>query len=242
MRRMELQRFPTADELADRAAELILDSATKAVALRGRFVWALAGGQTPRATYARLTQADLSGRFPWRDTFIVWTDERCVPPDDPGSNYRMVREMLLDRAPVPADNVLRIRGEDCPLAEDERYEAALRRLLNDAAGQGRIDLALLGVGADGHTASLFPGAVTLAEQRRWVVPAVGPPPYVRRITLTLPLLNASRRVVVLATGPSKAAVVRSVRVGGPEAQNWPISLVRPHSGDLVWLVDAAAFG
>jgi 6-phosphogluconolactonase len=177
--------------------------------------------------------------MPWRDTFVLWTDERCVPPDNPGCNYRMACEALLDRVPIPADNLLRIRGERCALAEDTHYERALHRLLGP---DGRIDLTLLGVGTDGHTASLFPNAPAVIERERWVLPTEGPPPYPRRITLTLPILNASRAVLVLVAGQEKSHIVAAVRSGKAAGLNWPILRVEPRDGPAVWLVDAAAWG
>lgn len=236
---IELHRFETPDEAAEAAAVRIAAAATDAVTARGRFIWALSGGNTPRLTYKRLAENDMRGRIPWRDTFVLWTDERCVPPDDAGSNYGMARELLLDHVPLPADNIIRVRGERCPLAEDEHYEQAIHRLLGET---GRIDLTLLGVGNDGHTASLFPGGATLAERHRWVLPATGPDPYPHRITLTLPLINASRTVIVLAIGAEKRAIVEHV-AGKREVPGaaWPILAVRPVDGPPVWLVDSAAF-
>ncbi len=236
---IDLRQFETPEALADEAAARILRAADEAIAERGRFTWALCGGQTPRQTYQRLSRPDLRGRMQWRDTLVLWTDERCVPPDDEGSNYRTASEALLDHVPIPADNILRIRGEDCALAEDQRYERALHRLLGSPPRGGRIDLVLLGVGTDGHTASLFPRSVALAERQRWVLPTIGPEPYPHRITLTLPILNAARSVVVLATGRQKAPVVRAV-VRGEADPAWPIAAIRPRDGGPAWLVDREA--
>ncbi len=216
---------------------MVAAAAAGSVAERGRFILALSGGDTPRATYRRLAQGGLRDEISWCDVLVIWTDERCVPPHDPGSNYRMARETLLDHVPIPADNILRIRGEDCALAEDQRYERALHRLLAERGGAA-IDMMLLGVGSDGHTASLFPRSPALAERRRWVLPALGPEPYPHRITLTLPIINASRRIVVLATGQAKAGIVQAVREGRPDP-TWPISHVGGDSTPL-WLVDSEA--
>lgn len=235
----ELQRFDGPENVAEEAASRIVRAANEAVASRGRFILAVTGGQTPILTYRRLARSRFREAMPWAETLVVWTDERCVPPESEGSNYRMVRESLLDHVPLPADNILRIRGEDCALSEDLRYERALHRLLASAPGNNRIDLMLLGVGEDGHTASLFPRAVTLAERQRWVLPAVGPEPYPHRITLTLPMINASRTILVLATGVGKAPVVSRVFAGTCDPL-WPIASVRPSEGDLVWLADRAA--
>jgi 6-phosphogluconolactonase len=236
----DIQRFETPEDVAREAARRIVDAADAAIAERGRFILALSGGETPRLTYGCLAHADMRDEMRWADTILLWSDERCVPPDDDGSNYRMAREALLDHVSIPADNILRIRGEGCPIAEDERYERALHRLLDAPPTAGRIDLMLLGVGADGHTASLFPNSPALVERRRWVLPATGPAPYPRRITLTLPIVNASRNVIVLATGAQKAHIVRALLDGSVEAMRWPIALVQPHDGRALWLVDRAA--
>ncbi len=235
-----VRRLDSASAVAEEAAALIVRAAEAAIGARGRFIFALSGGRTPELAYRRLAEEGLRHRIAWSDTLILWTDERCVPPDDRGSNYRMAREALLDHVPLPADNILRIRGEDCALAEDQRYERALHRLLGPGGSEGRIDLVLLGVGADGHTASLFPRAPSLAERQRWVLPVVGPEPYPRRITLTLPVINAAREVVVLATGAEKAGVVSRVAKGEGDPM-WPILGVRPRDGGPRWLVDRDAW-
>lgn len=236
---IDLYRFDTPSAVAEGAAALIARLAKDAVAARGCFVWALSGGNTPRPTYERLAQPDMRNQFPWRETFVLWTDERCVGPDDPGANYRMAAEALLDHVPLPGDNILRIRGEDCTLSEDQRYEQVLHRLLMNSTQAGRLDLALLGCGVDGHTASLFPHAVALAERERWVLPAVGPEPYPHRITLTLPILNTARNVVVLATGKPKARVVGAI-ARGQGNPDWPILAIQPRDGGPTWLVDRDA--
>ena len=238
---IEVHRLETPEDVAVEAAGRIVEAADAAIAQRGRFILALSGGETPRLAYRRLAHPEMRNAMRWADTVLLWSDERCVPPDDEGSNYRMAREALLDHVPIPADNILRIRGESCPIAEDERYERALHRLLDAPPTDGRIDLMLLGVGTDGHTASLFPNSPALIERRRWVLPVAGPPPYSRRITLTFPIINASRAVIVLATGSRKAPIVRTLLDGPAEAAaRWPIASVRPRDGVAVWLVDRAA--
>jgi 6-phosphogluconolactonase len=236
---IDLHGFETPEAVAEEAAARIMQAATDSVAQRGRFVLALSGGETPKLTYQRLAQPDLRDKVPWRETLIVWTDERCLPPEHQASNYRMASEALLDHIPLPADNVLRIRGEECMISEDQRYEQALHRLLDFGGHEAPIDLMLLGVGTDGHTASLFPNSVALVERERWVLPSVGPQPYPQRITLTLPIINATRSVLILATGERKAPIIQAMREGKADPK-WPITLVKPHRGGPTWLVDRAA--
>jgi 6-phosphogluconolactonase len=217
-----------AAEFAQRAAALIEEEIRGALAARGACRLALAGGETPRAIYAALP-SDL----PWDRVWITFGDERCVPPNHADSNYRMAREALLDR--VPAAHVFRIRGEISQEAAAAEYE---QLLAVEAArtGEARFvhDLILLGMGEDGHTASLFPGMETLRETVRNVVPAFGPKPPPQRVTMTLPLLNAARKVFFIAKGAGKADILRQVLSGDPA---FPSALVKPAQGEVAWLVN-----
>ncbi|OGK98545.1 MAG: 6-phosphogluconolactonase [Candidatus Rokubacteria bacterium RIFCSPHIGHO2_12_FULL_73_22] len=226
--------------LAETAAQLVADVAAEAVDARGRFSLVLAGGATPRATYARLAQPPFRDRVAWERTWIFFGDERAVPPEHPESNYRMAFEALLARVPVPPAQVFRIRAE----AEDTDAAAAeYARTLGEAFGTRRgtlprFDLVLLGLGVDGHTASLFPGSPVVREVFRAVAAVHAAAAVIpERITLTLPALNAAARVAFLVAGPEKAKVVRAV-LG--EQASLPAALVRPEDGALVWLLDRAA--
>ncbi|HEV7404597.1 MAG TPA: 6-phosphogluconolactonase [Chthoniobacteraceae bacterium] len=214
-------------EFATRSAALIEEEIRAAIAARGACRLALAGGETPRAIYAALP-VDL----PWEKVWITFGDERCVPPDDKDSNYKMARESLLDR--VPTAHVLRIRGEIPQEPAAAEYE---QLLAVEAArtGEARFvhDLILLGMGEDGHTASLFPGMETLKETVRSVLPAHGPKPPPQRVTMTLPLLNAARKVFFLAKGAGKAEMLRRVLSGDPSL---PSALVHPAQGEVAWLL------
>lgn len=231
---------PDAAALAEEAAHRFAALAEAAVAARGRFSAALSGGATPGALYRLLAAEPYRARLPWAQIHLFWADERCVPPDDPGSNYRLVAETLLTGAPIPPDNIHRMRGEWEPERAAHDYEHMLRAFFGD--GPPRFDLALLGLGKDGHTASLFPGADTLAETERLVVHAVAAyeerPAW--RITLTLPALNAARRVLFLVSGAEKAAIVRTVFEDA--AARLPAQRVRPTEGRVVWLLDASLTG
>ncbi len=227
---MKLVRFDTQEALVDRAAERVVRIGAEAIRERGRFLVALSGGDTPRPLYERLAA---SAELDWAAIDFFWADEWCVPPTDPRSNVRSAREALLDRVPIPADRIHRIAGELDPLAAADAYEIGLRRVLG---ADGRLDLILLGIGADGHTASLFPRHQALTETGRWIVPvhASADPPW--RVTMTLPLLNAARHVLFLVGGAEKAAAVRDVVDGKP----LPASMVRPTDGTVTLLVDEDA--
>ena len=200
---------------------------------------ALAGGSTPRPAYealaadARVTPRD------WARIHLAFGDERVVPPDDPASNYHMVREALLDRVPIPAANVHRIRGEEAAPVAAKAYERELHDLL---APDGRFDLVLLGLGADGHTASLFPMQPAVHERSRWVLPVSGIAGRTDRVTLTPVVLNAARAVLFLVTGEAKSETLRAVLEGAPDPDRLPAQVVRPEAGQVSWLVDEGAVG
>lgn len=207
-----------------------------AAAPSGRFSVALAGGRTPQPLHALLADPREPYRdaLPWALTHVFFGDERSVPPDDPASNYGAARDALLSRVPLPPGNVHRIRGEDDAGAAARAYEEELRRVLGPAA---RLDLVLLGLGADGHTASLFPGSPALEERTRLVAAPFVPSLGARRITLTLPALSAAARVVFLVSGAEKADALRRVLAGAAEL---PAARVRPREGAALFLADRAA--
>ncbi len=220
---------PQAEELAWIAAKHIVALAAEAIERRGRFIVALSGGSTPRPTYALLAEEPFSSQIDWSRVHLGWGDERCVPPTHPDSNYRMAREALLDHVDIPAENIHRIRGELGAV----RAAAAYRAELDDLLGQdGRFDLILLGMGADGHTASLFPGTPALAERQKTVVAVHVEELDAWRVTLTLPVINSARHVTFLVSGASKAEALARVRDGEP----LPAGLVQPR-GQLIWIVD-----
>jgi 6-phosphogluconolactonase len=186
--------------------------------------------------YALLATDAYAARVSWARVHVFWSDERCVPPADPSSNYRMAREALLDRVAIPAANVHRIAGE----AEPDRAAAAYEDELKQCLGDGRFDLVLLGMGKDGHTASLFPGTAAIGETRKWVVAVevTAVPPW--RITLTPPPINAAAAVMFLVQGADKAATLHRVLEGPHDTRTAPAQVVAPHDGEVEWLVDAPA--
>ncbi len=224
-----------AQALASLAAAEIARCATRAAGTRGLAAVALAGGNTPIRTYRRLAEPEEHEGVPWEKVLFFFGVERCVPPDHADSNARMVREALLARLPIPAANVFRMAGEHPdPERAAAAYEAELRQELGPAP---RLDLAILGMGADGHVASLFPGSPALEERQRLVCVTAGGPPQHRRLSLTLAALCASRSVLFLVSGAEKAATVAEVLAGRrPEL---PASRVRPE-GEVHWLLDREA--
>ena len=212
------------------AARFILTHARTAIAERGLFRLALSGGNTPRAVHAELGR--LGADLAWNRVQITFGDERCVPPDHADSNYRMARETLLEAVAIPAGNVFRIRGEIAPADAAQEYEDKLAAVAA-RFGEPRYvhDLLLLGLGEDGHTASLFPGSPALDETARNVIPATGPKPPPQRITMTFPLLNAARHACFLVTGTGKHALVEEIAAGGTA---YPAGRVR--AAAVTWIV------
>jgi 6-phosphogluconolactonase len=222
-----------AERLAETAADRMTALASEAIAERGRFVLALSGGSTPRPVYRLLAQGGRSLAIDWPRVELFWGDERCVPPDHPNSNYRMARRALLDGVGIPASNVHRIRGELPPQEAAAAYRSELKAVLGQT---GRFDLILLGLGSDGHTASLFPGTRAVEEQQQNVVAAYVEKLATWRITLTLPVINKARHVLFLVRGDGKAEALARVQGG----EQLPAGLVQPGEGTLTWIVDRDA--
>ncbi|RMG55048.1 MAG: 6-phosphogluconolactonase [Acidobacteria bacterium] len=234
----EVRCYPDRSILTRRAAEEIAHRMRRAIALKGRCAVALAGGHTPRPVYHRLAE-EHGHRLPWDRIHLFWGDERYVPPDDPQSNYGMVRQTLLDRISLPEENVHPMPTHISPPEEAARaYEQTLRSFFGDAGPT--FDLVLLGVGADGHTASLFPGSPALRERARWVVVTEAPVEPRRRLSLTLPAINAADQVMFLVSGEEKRPVMRALLDEPQRARTlYPAAMVRPR-GSVAWFVDRAA--
>ena len=228
--------------LSLRAAEHFTALARARAAESGRFAVVLAGGSTPRNLYSLLATAAYRERVPWAATHLFFGDERCVPPDHPESNFRMVKETLLDHVPIPDGQVHRMLGEEpAPERAAGAYEDELRQFFAATGDRApRFDLILLGLGADGHTASLFPGSPALDERWRLVVPAAVEGLAARRLTLTFPVLNAAARIVFLVAGSAKARALAAVVRGAVAGPALPAALVEPEDGALLYFVDRAA--
>ncbi len=215
------------------AADLVAQAAREAIAERGAFNVALSGGNTPRPVYQRLASVAID----WTHVHVFFGDERCVPPRDARSNYHMARVALLDHVAIPPENVHRMRGEDPPEQAADGYAGELRGALGDG---GRLDLVLLGLGHDAHTASLFPGLAAVTETRRAVMEAYVEFVGMWRLTLTPPTINAARRVVFLVSGEDKADVLHRVLQGPQQPIVLPAQAIRPIERPALWLIDAAA--
>jgi 6-phosphogluconolactonase len=237
----EVECFSDRGEVVRVEAERVVARAGAAIAIRGRFFLALSGGSTPKPLYTLLATPPVAMRIDWSRVHVFWGDERCVPPNDPRSNYRMAREALLDHLPLPSANVHRIRGEEDPAQAAAAYEELLRGFFGgiEIPAKTSFDLVLLGMGADGHTASLFPGSAAARETHRWVVASPGPQPESWRVTLTPVLINAADHVTFLVSGAEKADRLKEVledRLPNP----LPAQLIQPKHGALHWMIDAAA--
>jgi 6-phosphogluconolactonase len=211
-----------------------------ASAAKGPFRVSLSGGSTPKTLYGLLASDEFRNRFPWQLVSWYWGDERFVPYDHPDSNYRMTREAMLAKAPVPPENIHPVPADGTPEDAARRYERTLQEAYGAATfdpARPLFDVTLLGLGPDGHTASLLPGEPVLEERKRWVAAVSHGRPEIR-ITMTYPAIESSRRVAFLVAGREKAAVLRAIRAGGSEV---PAARVRP-VGELVWFVDRAAAG
>lgn len=229
---------PDVAGLARQAADTIQDIANTAISQAGRFSIALSGGSTPKTLFA-LLGTEYAQKIDWKNTHIFWSDERCVPPDDADSNYMMARETLLDHVPLPAANINRIKGELPPEVGAVQYEAVLHTFFHNQLP--RFDIILLGMGDDGHTASLFPGTEAVNERQRWVIPNhVTTAKQTWRITFTVPVINNAANVMFLIAGSGKAERLKQVIQGAFTPNELPSQLVKPTDGNLIWAVDHAA--
>jgi 6-phosphogluconolactonase len=231
--------FDDAESVARAAASRVAELARESVDEGGSFTLALSGGTTPRRVYELLAAEEFRGLVGWPNVHVFFGDERMVPPDHAESNFRMASEALLSRVPVPERNVHRIEGVGDAAANASAYESELRGLFGDTDWP-RLDLVLLGMGDDGHTASLFPGTAVLEERRAWVAANWVEKLGAWRVTLTAPAVNAARHVLFLVTGAGKAERLREVLTGEHDPTRLPSQLIRPHDGTLEWFVDRAA--
>ncbi len=235
--------FPDVETLSKAAAFEFVRCAGEAVAARGRFTVVLSGGSTPKRLYQLLAAEPSRSQIDWGRVEIFWGDERCVPPDHKDSNYSMACEAMLAHLPIPAEHIHRMEAERADRDAAARdYEAVLARVFGIGNGEEPpvFDLILLGMGPDGHTASLFPHTKALDETHRWVVPNHVPQLNTDRLTLTRPILNRGREVLFLVTGADKAERLAEVAAGPADHKRLPAQSIRPPEGKLIWFVDSAA--
>ena len=236
--RREISVSKDPGELSHRAATTIRDLVRLAIEARGISFVALAGGETPARVYQLLASDPLKNTIEWGRLHAFFGDERMVPPDDPSSNYGMVHRHLLSRIPIPGENVHRIRGEGSPADASKEYEAELQKWFNGLLP--RFDVVLLGVGEDGHTASLFPGTDALREASRMAIGNSVPQLKSWRVTLTLPVLLNARETIFLAAGKQKAPVIARILGADGRQPNLPASMVNPAQGTVRWMLDEDA--
>jgi len=238
MTQPRIRVFATPQLLARTAAQNIAQMAQAAIDEGGSFTIGLSGGNTPRLLYRMLAEEPYTSQLDWSKVEVFFTDERCVPPEDAQSNFRMASETLLDAVPIHPEHLHRIRGEIDPQAAAIEYG----RLLEQRFGDGGLDLALLGMGEDGHTASLFPGSPALAETHHRCVAVYVEKLNSWRVTMTLPFLNRSKEVLILVTGAAKARPVQQVLESAELDGPLPAQLIDPATRQLTWFLDAAAAG
>jgi len=232
----EVKIFETNDDLNKAACNFIIDVACKAVDQRNSFVIALSGGSTPNKTYALLAQPPYVNQMPWQNTFVFWGDERCVPLDDEQNNAHTALKEFLNRVPVPAENIYRIPVNLSPAEAALSYEHSL--LLVFGKQKPVFDLILLGLGDDGHTASLFPGTEVLIETDRLVKEVYVPKLSTYRVTFTLPLINMAANILFMVTGNNKAEILKHIITDA--ANTYPAQMISPVTGNLNWYTDKAA--
>lgn len=237
---MYIAKYPDLDTLSQQAAQYTVQLANQAIVTHGRFTIALAGGSTPKKLYALLAGEPYRSQIDWTSVEVFWGDERCVPPDSEDSNFHMAQEARLSKVPIPTSQVHRMPADQPDHeAACQAYTAEIRRTFGTDAIPS-FDLIQLGIGPEGHTASLFPHQASLHEQQRLVMPVTVPKPPPERLTFTPPLLNAARHVLFLVAGAEKADVVHAILEGEYQPDQYPAQIVRPANGEVTWMLDTAA--
>ena len=235
-----IQVFENLDSLSQAAAELFIETATTATLHQGRFLVALSGGNTPRELYINLARTPYREQIDWSRVHVFWGDERCVPIDDPENNYRQAHDALLGRVPIPARNIHRVQSELEPDEAAKDYASVLAVFAASPLDWPRFDLVLLGMGEDGHTASLFPGSEVNVASPTLAVTAQYQGRPANRVTLTQVVFNSAHRILFLVSGEGKSETLANVLYGGYQPEKFPAQRIRPTDGDLIWMVDKQA--
>ena len=236
----DIRIFKDSDALSKAAMEIFIQAAKHAIEANGRFLVALSGGGTPSGLYRLLTNEPYRNEINWKKTFVFWGDERCVPPNDPGSNYHQAYEILLKHVPLPKENILRVKGELQPEQASDAYAQTLKDFADPGLDWPHFDLVLLGMGDDGHTASLFPGSPVEATSPTLAVTGYYQGRPANRVTLTPLVFNSARKIMYLATGQGKAVTLSRVLSDVLNQEQYPAQRIRPTDGQVIWLVDEAA--
>ena len=239
--RDQIQILPDLEAISHQAASLFVRAAKDAIDRRMRFVVAISGGSTPRKLYGLLGSEEYSSPIDWQRVHFFWVDERCVPKDHEESNFKASFDALLSKVSIPPKNVHRIKSEEDPEEAARNYENEIRSFFK-TVDWPVFDLIILGMGADGHTASLFPGSKSLEERERLTVPVYLEKPKINRITLTLPVLNHASQILFLISGRSKATILSEILENGHKKDRYPAGLINPAHGTLLWLIDQEAAG
>lgn len=235
---LNINIFPTPEALGEAAARHIIELAKHYIQKNGRFTISLSGGSTPERLFKLLSQSLYVEQMPWQNTYFFWGDERCVPLDDERNNAHQAIKLLFSKINIPADNIFRIPTNLPPTQAAEQYEQTIKEFFVNA--QPRFDLMLLGMGDDGHTASLFPGTEVLHETKHLVKAIYIDKVSMHRITMTVPLINQSHHIIFLVTGSGKAETLKTVLQGDSQPELYPAQLIQPEDGTLLWMVDEAA--
>ena len=236
---MNIRTFSDKEKLTYAAADYIVKVAYESVVSHGRFTFALSGGTTPGKLYGLLATEAYLRQIDWERVEIFWSDERCVPPNDAESNYRLAQEVMLSKLPLSASQIHRMPADEADRdAAAEKYSKEMQRVFREALP--RFDLIQLGMGPEGHTASLFPHQPSLHEQLRQVLPVTVPKPPPDRLTFTPPVLNAAKHILFLVKGGEKADAIQAVLEGHYQPDEYPAQIVRPTQGEVTWMLDNAA--
>jgi 6-phosphogluconolactonase len=236
---MSIKEYSNHEKASRAAAQLFTEIAVDAVANKQRFTVALSGGSSPQGLYKLLTANPFKNQIPWKNTFIFWGDERFVPRDDPENNARMAHKVLLNHVPVPSDQIFPIPTAGKPEDAAANYASTLISVFGENDFP-QFDLILLGLGENGHTASLFPSTSVLNEKIRWTGSIYLEEKEQHRITLTAPVINHAKNIVFLVFGEKKAGILADVLEGPRQPHKWPAQLIKPQSGSLTWFIDDAA--
>lgn len=239
--RRQIQILPGLEAISRLAASFLVETGRNAIDRKERFAVAISGGSTPRKLYGLLGSEEYRHQIDWHGVHFFWVDERCVPREHAESNFKAASDAFLSKISMPDGNIHRIKGEEFPSKASREYQEELWKFFG-RSGFPVFDLIILGVGEDGHTASLFPGSEALGEKERWIVPIYLRKPKINRVTLTLPVLNNASQTLFLVAGPSKAGVLSEILENEQNRAKYPAGLIDPVHGDVLWLIDHEAAG